>query len=86
MTQTAAEPPRKPDYRSPTRRAADAETRAGRWPVVAALILGLVGAGFTQNWASDWKDSHAGNQQQQQRRQQIAEQPLVDAGRAPGLL
>ena len=36
--------------------------RFGRWPVVFALIIGMIFSAVTQNWASSWKDHNAGAQ------------------------
>ena len=36
--------------------------RFGRWPVVLALVIGMIFSAVTQNWASSWKEHNAGAQ------------------------
>lgn len=38
------------------------DERAGRLPVVLALIVSLIGCGLTRQWAADWKIAHSNTQ------------------------
>jgi hypothetical protein len=54
-----AEPRNRPSAPAPQQAYGD---RSGRLAVILALVVGLILSGFTQNWASTWKDHNAGGQ------------------------
>ena len=61
MTQLLDERARKPAAH-PAAAAGGRDERAGRLPVVIALILSLIGCGLTRQWAADWKLGHSSTQ------------------------
>ena len=58
MTQVAE--PAKQEVARPAPPSRAHDERKGRLPVVVALILSLIGCGFVEQWAVDWKKSNSG--------------------------